>query len=78
MIAPQDIVDLPAILQLDELEAERHRLVEIREVDGGERLVRCRAVDGNVDRRDLPLLGVDEGIALERRRLLPFRGPGWP
>src|SRR5438132_8688580 len=67
--APTDVGDPPAGLELDEVEYHGRRLVEILERDVRTRLARRNVAHGDIKTVDLPILSVDEGVAVELRHL---------
>jgi hypothetical protein len=65
-----DVVDPPAGFEMDEVERERFLFVEVLEMDMAGRLVAAKLIDRDVEALDIPFLGIDEGIAIERRHLV--------
>src|SRR5262249_50190243 len=62
LVQPGDVVDAPDLVDLDEIERNRHRLSHVDEFDRGLRLPGRRVADRDVEGGDLPILGIEEGV----------------
>jgi hypothetical protein len=74
LAVPGDVGDPPPLLELDQVEDHGRRLVHVRERDSRARLVGGDIAHRDIDGVDLPILRIDEGIALERSDLAPLVG----
>jgi hypothetical protein len=66
LAAPGDVGDPPTRPELDEVEDDGGLFVQVLERDRRARLVGCGIADRDIDGVDLEILGIDEGIAVER------------
>src|SRR5262249_18335241 len=71
---PGDVADAPVVLELDEVEPDGHRLVEVRELDGGGGFAGGAVLDRDIEGGNLPILRVDEWIEIEQPDLAALGG----
>ena len=71
---PRDVGDPPVILDLDEVEPHRRRLIEVGEFDGGGGVAGRAVVDRDIDIGNFPILSVDERIEVEQTDFATFGG----
>ena len=73
VMLPGDVADAPVIAGLDQVEHDDGRRIAVAEFHRGACSIVDRVGDGDIEGGDVPILSIDERIAVEVWRILPPR-----